>query len=320
MSALLKALRSRFSSGCVLAFHDIEPSRLAELVDSLQPAEVISLSEMVDRSKRGQSTSGLFAITVDDGVGQTVHNLSNLFRARSWPATFYLPTDYLESEGMPFQWWRNLLPLLPSRKIELKSGVLDLSKPGSVPELSQKMEKMWHTQKLDSYLPFILELADFVTSERGLSMDSICPPKPITWPDVARISRDGLISFESHGVTHSAMSALTDQELIFELKHSRDTVASHTGRPCRHLAYPFGSDQSIGSRASVMAQQFYDSAVTMSLGGVDQANPWLLPRIPLYPENSTRLAKVKVLMKCTHIRRPSPTSSGVSASQVGIDV
>ena len=302
MSALIHKLRMQFSSGFILAFHDIQADRLTELVDSMQPAKAIALSEMVARSKEGKRTSGLFAITVDDGVGETVRNLSRLFRARGWPGTFYISTRYLDSmEGMGFQWWRNLMPFLPLRKLALKSGMVDLSLPGAVRDLSRKMEAMWHSQRLEAYSALTLELADIVMREHGLSIDSIRPPEPITWPEVTQISRDNLISFESHGLSHSAMSTLTEQELIFEMKHSRDLIASHTGRPCRHLAYPFGSDRSIGSRAAIIAQQFYDSAATMSLGSVDSANPWLLPRIPLYPENSTWYANLKVLLKCSRL-------------------
>src|SRR5689334_15760487 len=95
---------SRFSSGFVLAFHEIPPQRLAELVESLPPARPVHLSEIVHRSKEGLSTSGLFAITVDDGVGDNVRWLSEMFRARNWPATFYLPSRYLDAgEGMVFQ-------------------------------------------------------------------------------------------------------------------------------------------------------------------------------------------------------------------------
>jgi len=36
----------------------------------------------------------------------------------------------------------------------------------------------------------------------------------------------------------------------------------------------------------------------MSLGCVDSANPWLLPRIPLYPQNSRKFVQLKVLLKC----------------------
>lgn len=63
------------------------------------------------------------------------------------------------------------------------------------------------------------------------------------------------------------------------------TLPAHSGRDCRHLAYPFGSWTSIGARAAAAAARFYDSATTMTLGHVEGANPSLVPRIPLYPEN-----------------------------------
>src|SRR6476660_7275277 len=128
---LLQRVLARVSGGFVLAFHDIPPERLEPLVDCLQPARPVPLSEIVERSKRRVSTSGLFAITVDDGVGDTVRNLTRLFKARAWPASFYLPVNYIETgEGMVFQWWRRLKPFLPQRRLELKSGALDLSRPG----------------------------------------------------------------------------------------------------------------------------------------------------------------------------------------------
>ena len=143
--------------------------------------------------------------------------------------------------------------------------------------------------------------------------------------EIAQLSRNELISFESHGVTHSAMSALTQEELVFEMRHSQNLISTHTGRPCRHLAYPFGSDRSIGPRAAAVARSFYDSAATMTLGSVDAANPWLLPRIPLYPENPIWYAKLKILLACNrlHARAGSevkapPASAATSAGSSSV--
>jgi len=319
MSALLNYLRTRYSNGFVLAFHDIQPERLANLIESIQPAEAIPLSELVDRSKRAKPTRGLFSITVDDGVGETVRGLSRLFRTRGWPGTFYLATKYVESaEGMGFQWWRNLIPLLPAKRIALKSGVIDLSRQGAVRDLSKNMEAMWHSQRLETYFSLTLELAEIVMREHGFTIDSIRPPEPITWAEVAQLSQDELIRFESHGVTHAAMSTLTDEELVFEMKHSRDVIAEHTCQPCRHLAYPFGSERSIGTRAATIAQRFYDSAATMTLGSVESADPWLLPRIPLYTENPIWYANLKVLLKCSRLsRHPGSCADGTLPVESG---
>ncbi len=302
MAALFRRLKSRMTRGFVLAFHDIEPDRLAQLVESIQPAEAVSLTELVDRSKRGKSTSGLFAITVDDGVGETVRNLSRLFCARGWPATFYICTGYVDSpQGMCFQWWRKIMPLLPAETIELAGVRVDLTRRGAIETMAKRMEVMWHTRRPEEYFPLTLELADIVVRERGVTMDSIQPPKAITWSEIEQLSRNEILSFESHGVTHTAVSALTDEELAFEMQHSRELVSAHTGRTCRHFAYPFGSVHSIGTRAAGVAKLFYESASTMTLGSVDSANPWLLPRVPLYPENSSLHANLKLLLTCSRL-------------------
>jgi peptidoglycan/xylan/chitin deacetylase (PgdA/CDA1 family) len=297
-TGIVPRLMKRFSGGFVLAFHEMPPKRLAEFVDCLRPAQPVSLTDLVLRNKSRKSTSGLFAITIDDGTGDNVRDLARLFLAREWPATFYLPTDYLETgESMAFQWWRRLQPHLPQRRLELPSGSLDLSPSNAVRDLSRKMEMLWHSTRLESYVPRIMELVEFVACEGGVSRAALQPAPPVGWSEVEQLSKTDLIRFESHGVTHTAMSALTPEELVCEMQRSRDLVTERSGRPCRHLAYPFGSPLSIGAVAADIARRFYDSASTMSLGGVDRANPLLLPRIPLYTDNSTFCVRLKVLLK-----------------------
>ena len=135
----------------------------------------------------------------------------------------------------------------------------------------------------------------------GVRRAEIEPPSPITWPEVEALSTHDLIRFESHGITHTAMSALTEEQIAFEMKQSRDLIAGHTGRQCRHLAYPYGGEESIGGLAPSIARRYYDSSVTMSPGRVEGTDPWLLPRIPFYAENSRSLARLKLLLKCGNL-------------------
>ncbi|HUO29938.1 MAG TPA: polysaccharide deacetylase family protein [Bryobacteraceae bacterium] len=286
--------------GFVCALHEIPAQQFAGFVDCFKPAQPVPLSDLVRRCKDGKSIRGLFSITVDDGVGDNVRALARLFLARQWPATFYLPTQYVETgEGMAFQWWRNLKPHLPRRKLELRSRFLDLSPAGAVEALSKRMETLWHSQPQETYFPLIRELIEVVERERGIVRAALQPSPPISWAEAYQLSRTDLIRFESHGVTHTAMSALTEAELLRELRHSRDLVSERCGYPCRHLAYPFGSPLSIGTMASAAAKLFYDSAATMtSYGGdVDRADPWLLPRIPLYASNSRLSAWLKTRLR-----------------------
>jgi len=314
---LLRQLVARLPGGFVLAFHDIPDQKFAEFVELLQAARPVPLSGLVRRSTQGKRTRGLFAITVDDGVGETVRALAELCRAKAWPVTFYLPTDYIDTgNGMAFHWWRLLKPWLPPKRLQLKSSVIDLTASGAVEELSRNMERSWHSQRLESYLPATMELAQIVARENETAPALMRPAVPITWAEVESLSKNPLLRFESHGVSHDAMSSLREDELEFEMRYSRDVVTEHTGRPCRHLAYPFGSPVSIGDRAPAVARRFYDSATTMSLGPVDSADPWMLPRIPLYPENSLLLARLKILVKCTGMRRITPDWATRGATHV----
>ena len=292
----------RLSAGFVIVVHEIPPARLAELVDGL-PGQPIPLSELIGRRKASKSTAGLFAITVDDGVGYNVRALTQLFRARQWPATFYLPTQYLDTgKPMPFQLWWRMKPLLPRRRLSLSSGVLDLSRPAALNEISRKIERMWYCGRQESYLPLTLEIAAVLSDEIGVPITEL-GPSPITWAEVENLSRDPLLQFESHGVSHTAMSGLGEDEIIFEMQRGRDIIEEHTGRPCRHFCYPFGTTDSIGgAKTSALARQFYDSAVTMRLGSVDEADPWLMPRIGFYTKNSRLFARTKVYLSCAGIR------------------
>ncbi|HXB70792.1 MAG TPA: polysaccharide deacetylase family protein [Candidatus Acidoferrales bacterium] len=303
----------RFGGGFILAFHEVPPARFIELVEVLSAFRPVPLSELVERMKAGKRTDGLFAITVDDGVGENVRALAGVLRAKGWPGTFYLPTGYLDSGcGMPFQWWRNIAPLLPRGPIRLGNETVDLSDGRAKQRLSRRMEVSLHTQPLDSYLPLIMQLTDMVCCQRGLTRKQLEPPAAIAAAEIRDICRGGLIRFESHGVSHAAVSAMTPEEIAAEMKNSQDRVAELSGQPCRHFCYPFGSPESIGRIAPAIARQFYDSAVTMSLGDVDRADPWLLPRIPLYAENSSTRARLKIVLKCCRlgINRDSAAEAG----------
>jgi peptidoglycan/xylan/chitin deacetylase (PgdA/CDA1 family) len=293
---------TRRLSGFILAFHEIAPERFAALIECLGPVRPVHLGELVQRAARRKSNAGLFAITVDDGVGGNVRDLAQVIEAKGWPATFYLPTRYVDTgEGMAFQWWRKLEPLLPRAEAR---------------KLGRRMRTLWYTRPQQEYFPLTMELVRGLL-ESGVDRTVLAPPRPITWPEVAALGKSGLIRFESHGETHSAMSALTEDQVNFELKHSRDVITEHAGRECRHLAYPFGGPESIGSVAPSIARRYYDSATTMSLGRADGADPWRLPRIPLYQETCKASARLKLLLNCFVFRSGAARPKAMTAVEPG---
>ncbi len=289
-------LLSRLGGGFVLAYHNLPANCFVQQVESYAGLNILPLSEMVGRIRRRRSTAGCLAITVDDGVASTVRALSEVAAARQWPITFYLPTQYLDQPLATLHMlWTNISRRLPLRTIRLSSGIYDLSDAARRTAFAATLERRLKTKPPGEHEGEIRELRDYLESEGLATPQELDPAPPIKWEEVASYSRNDLLDFQSHGVTHRALSAISAAEIEAELKHSQKQIQDATGKPCRHFAYPFGGPESIGAEAPRLAAKYYDSAVTMTRGRVKDSDPLLIPRIPLYEKDSSALARVKVL-------------------------
>jgi peptidoglycan/xylan/chitin deacetylase (PgdA/CDA1 family) len=281
--------------GYILAFHDLTAERFAALVTALVPDAPVHLDDLVTRVRRGESTRGLFAITVDDGVAATVRAVAAEANRRQWPVTFFLPTAYLDSgDAMPFQWLDAVSPWLSGLRIQTAEGTVDLTDTAARVAFLRRLTRLMYTRPADAYRPLILTLVQEV---RRRHPELRSPPAPISWAEVTELSASPMLRFESHGVTHTAVSGLPIRELDRELRESRDRIAEHTGRPCRYFCYPYGGEISIGREAPARVARYYSAAVTMTRGRLGGADPVLLPRIPLYSRDSGAVARLKVVTR-----------------------
>ena len=152
-----------------------------------------------------------------------------------------------------------------------------------------------YTQPRDRYAPLIDELRQWVL-EKGLATEEeLAAPAPIPWTEVANLSKHEVISFESHGVTHTAVAALSAYQLEAELEISSRRIAECTNKPCKHFCYPYGGRESIGYGAPNLVSERFDTAVTMLRGRIDNHQRILLPRIPIYARDDQDTIRLKVL-------------------------
>tara|TARA_Y100000590_G_scaffold261313_1_gene293389 strand:- start:1617 stop:2342 length:726 start_codon:yes stop_codon:yes gene_type:complete len=120
--------------------------------------------------------------------------------------------------------------------------------------------------------------------------------KPISWSEVEELSKNQLISFQSHGVTHSAVSSLNEEEIELEMTKSKKIIESHTNKKVHSFCYPYGSKESIGNMAPKVAAKHFSSAVTLIHGRLKKNDLFYLPRIGLYKEDLRSLARLKTLI------------------------
>lgn len=297
--SLFQSLLSRFCGGFILAFHDLKPERFIQQIEALKPNQPVPLSDLILRAKNRKSTSGLFAITFDDGVGETVRAIAEVAVKRNWPVTFFLPTGYLDNpaQGMAFQWWHRLEPFLPCTRIHFPQvGDLDLSSNLKLERFRRNVTNLIYTRPINECEPLIWELVDFLIKNGYAREEWIKPPAPVTWDEVSRLSTNSVIEFGSHGVSHSPLSALSLEQLEQELVASRQRISEYTKLPCKHFCYPFGSLASIGHLAPKIVAKYYESGLTMRRGRIGgQRSFCLLPRIPLYPRDDANMARLKIL-------------------------
>jgi peptidoglycan/xylan/chitin deacetylase (PgdA/CDA1 family) len=286
----------RIAGGFVLAYHDSSAHAFEQQIDALRPNEPVHLGDLFDRRESGRNTAGLFAITVDDGVGNTVRAVGSVCRRRGWPVTFYVPTSYLDDRlGLPFQLWLEIEERLPQTIISLPTGTLDFTASGSLERFKRDVRMRMATQPRECYKPLIEELADWLLDHGLLAAGQLKLPEPISWTEVEELSQEDAIRFESHGVSHTAVSALSPDTLRSELLVSKHRISEHTNRDCRHFCYPFGGVESIGAAAPSIVAEIYQTAVTMTRGRLAGHPRWLLPRIPIYERDDGDVVRLKIL-------------------------
>lgn len=212
-------------------------------------------------------------LTFDDGYRNNLASALPILRRFNAPATIFLSTGNV-TEQKPF-WFDRL-------DYAIQAISKDATCQRRIPELVE-IDFSSRNTLTRSFLAFIrkerkryssnsamrLDMEDLIErleqcSGRGLA--DIFADDPwsgvVTWDEVKQAAAE--VDFGSHGVDHPLLALLSPTKAKQELADSRDAIEFHTGRPCRHLAYPDGSfNDTVLSLASECG---YSSAVTIIPG------------------------------------------------------
>lgn len=275
----LEKLNAR-RGGVILVYHEIRARELRDHLTLLSEwYRFVSLSEFVGRLAAKQSTTGLAAITFDDGYGPVVEDAASLSLEMSWPMTFYLPTRYLDTR-QPF-WYQEIGPLLdraPAHGASLDELNRSFRSLASEPEVEARLREL--RQRIHG------------SEERP---DWLKTTEPISWERVRTLSRNDALSFEAHTVNHLALSRLGDEAIASEMERCCSRIEEMTGRRVEHFCYPFGGLEEIGLAAQRQARRRFRSATTMQRGRCNRESDLvMLPRVPLYEGDSRQMVALKV--------------------------
>ncbi|MEZ5015582.1 MAG: polysaccharide deacetylase family protein [Flavipsychrobacter sp.] len=293
-----RGILSGANGGYILAYHSIKPDLFVEHINILRPDRLVSLSEIVARKVSGKSTKGLFAITVDDGYEDTVPDLCDICAEKEWPITFFPPVDFLNGIVMVAYRLANLRKYAKGQVIAIEGEEKDFRDEQTWHEYFELLQHKMYTLHEREYMHLFDTIADYVISNNiATRADLYEHPHPVTWDFIAKKSKNDLLSFQSHGVTHMPVAGLSDEELAKECIDSKQKLYEVTGKEVKHFCYPYGADKCIGTKAQAIVAQHFDSAVTMSRGRIDKADTYMLPRIPLYNIDTKGRTLLKQLTK-----------------------
>jgi len=108
----------------------------------------------------------------------------------------------------------------------------------------------------------------------------------ITWDQAAEMDASGIISIQSHTVTHRSMTELSDDQLRRELVDSKEAIETHLHKKVNFIAYPTGTYNL--HIAQLVKEAGYEGAFTIKYGNVDKAsNLYALERVPVFHTENT---------------------------------
>lgn len=101
-------------------------------------------------------------------------------------------------------------------------------------------------------------------------------PHKMTAEQVRELSQSGLVSIQSHTMTHGFLDTMDEDELIYQFAQSQLTIARLTGKVPYTVSYPEGRNSAL---AREVAARYYDFGTLMKGGCYrTEADPYLIPR------------------------------------------
>jgi peptidoglycan/xylan/chitin deacetylase (PgdA/CDA1 family) len=285
--------------GAILTLHHVRPARS----EAFQPNRLLEvtpdfLEEVIVRLKRAD----IDLVTLDDGYRDNLRHAYPILKRHRVPFAVYLPTSFPDRLGE--LWW-----------LALEAAIARNDRIGVVIDgKDRRFDCRTTTEKYEVYdaiywwlrgLPTEQDLREAVRdicNRYRIDMNTFCDELCMTWPEIAELAADPLMTVGAHTVNHVRLRKVTDAMARSEMANSAAIIEASLGTRPRHFAYPVGDTTSAGPREFAIAAELgFQTAVTTRPGVLfpeHREHLMALPRITLNGEFQ-RLRHVKVLLSGT---------------------
>lgn len=307
----------------IFLFHRVHPKRDA-LWDPIDPAHfdwlisslkkkytLVTLEDAVlegiaSSAEKRNRNDARAAVVFDDGYKDFQDYALPVLKKYNCPASMYVVTNSVET-GLPP--WTYILDeqLFHTKKMKLDLRGSEVAGYEKEFVFASTEERVAFARKLKLHLKSIPNSKRVAVCKLiNEQFNDVELPKNLmmNWNELKQISAEG-IEIGSHSVTHPLLAKMeTEEEILFELKQSKEIIQHQLGFAPKTISYPIGS---FDERVMKIAKQLdykMGLAVQHKTFDSEKQNQFAIPRVELYNESKLKtslrmngvLQKVKSLL------------------------
>jgi peptidoglycan/xylan/chitin deacetylase (PgdA/CDA1 family) len=267
-----------------LKSQEIAPDRLDRVLRRLRRwnYDIIPIGEIAGRLLRPGARPRRFAcLTFDIGYRDFLDHAWPILKQHNAPATLYVPANFADQLGE--LWWLALEAII-AHNDRVGLFIADRELRLDCRTVTDKNEAFaFLSETLGAMTPAECSTAIRDLCRRyGVDLSAISARELLSWPEIARLAADPLLTIGSASLTYPVLSRLDRQQSERELRMGRAVAEGAVGKSVLHLAYPHGTGGTFGRREMMLASELgFASAVTAEPGVVKPGDVEMmaLPRI-----------------------------------------
>ena len=258
--------------GAILTLHHVRPPRpdrfqpnrllevtprfLTGVVKDIRRSgrDIVSLDEMHRRLTEGDFARRFVCLTFDDGYRDTMQWAYPILKEAAAPFAVYVPTSFPDRLGE--LWWLVLEAVIArNNRVGLVIDGRDrMFECGGVAEKRALYDELYwwlRGQPSEAEMHTIVRsLAAFYHVDVAAFCDDLC----MTWPELAGLAADPLVTIGAHTVNHPMLAKLPKETARAEMELSASVIEAALAVRPQHLSYPVWRP-GLGRRARVRTRR-----------------------------------------------------------------